>query len=414
MDTISARHKNREALHARGKKRLLNAFFNVFTALTRLTKLNKRLFFPLIIGALLFTSSTREVTVSTLSDAYFQVAAFVYASLALYYLATLRIPAASIRQYMQNHPLREMGIAALLGALPGCGGAIIVVTQFTHGAVSFGAVVAVLTSTMGDAAFLLLAQAPLDAITVMCISVVVGMITGIVVNRFHHYASPTTADSQENKQPQHDPTSDTRKTIVVISQRFWLVLSVPSLIVATALAFQLSVHDYLTLSETQFHIIGAILCVASIVLWSLSNSGSGYASLTKEDEGLSPPNWKTKAALDTQFVLAWVVFAFLIFELAVLWFGLDIAAMVHSMGGSVVALAIIIGFLPGCGPQILVTTLYLNGVVPFSAQLANAISNDGDALFPAIALSPKAALIATLYSAIPACVVGYGYWFLFE
>jgi hypothetical protein len=103
-----------------------------------------------------------------------------------------------------------------------------------------------------------------------------------------------------------------------------------------------------------------------------------------------------------------------LFELAILWFGLDIGATLTSMGASVVGLAILVGFIPGCGPQILVTSLYLNGAVPFSAQLGNAISNDGDALFPAIALSPNAAILATVYSAIPAITVGYGYYFLFE
>ena len=73
-----------------------------------------------------------------------------------------------------------------------------------------------------------------------------------------------------------------------------------------------------------------------------------------------------------------------------------------------------IGLLPGCGPQILVTSLYISGAAPLSAQLANAISNDGDALFPAIALAPQAAIVATFYSALPALVVGYGYYFLFE
>ena len=46
--------------------------------------------------------------------------------------------------------------------------------------------------------------------------------------------------------------------------------------------------------------------------------------------------------------------------------------------------------------------------MPLSSQLANAISNDGDALFPAIALAPKAAICATFYSAIPAFILGYG------
>jgi hypothetical protein len=51
-------------------------------------------------------------------------------------------------------------------------------------------------------------------------------------------------------------------------------------------------------------------------------------------------------------------------------------------------------------------------VVPFAALIGNAISNDGDALFPAIALNPKAAIVATAYSAIPALVVGYGFYLL--
>ena len=40
--------------------------------------------------------------------------------------------------------------------------------------------------------------------------------------------------------------------------------------------------------------------------------------------------------------------------------------------------------------------------------------NDGDALFPAIAIAPKVAIVATLYSAIPALIVSYLYFFAFE
>jgi hypothetical protein len=54
-----------------------------------------------------------------------------------------------------------------------------------------------------------------------------------------------------------------------------------------------------------------------------------------------------------------------------------------------------------------VTSLYITGAMPLSGQLANAISNDGDALFPALAIAPKAAAVATLYSGIPALIVGY-------
>ena len=77
-------------------------------------------------------------------------------------------------------------------------------------------------------------------------------------------------------------------------------------------------------------------------------------------------------------------------------------------------ISVLIGFIPGCGPQVLITTMYLAGFVPLSAQIGNAISNDGDALFPALAIAPRVAIIATLYSAIPALIVSYGWFFIIE
>jgi hypothetical protein len=58
--------------------------------------------------------------------------------------------------------------------------------------------------------------------------------------------------------------------------------------------------------------------------------------------------------------------------------------------------------------------MYLAGALPLSAQIGNAISNDGDALFPAIAIAPRVAVIATLYSAVPAVIISYGWLFAFE
>jgi hypothetical protein len=58
--------------------------------------------------------------------------------------------------------------------------------------------------------------------------------------------------------------------------------------------------------------------------------------------------------------------------------------------------------------------MYLSGIIPLSAQIGNALSNDGDALFPAIAIAPRVAVVATLYSAVPALILAYGWLFLFE
>ena len=82
--------------------------------------------------------------------------------------------------------------------MPGCGGAIIVVTQFVQGRLSFGSLVAVLTSTMGDAAFLLLSQDPISGLQVFLIAGFTGIITGYIVDLFHNQNYLRTKKSLKN------------------------------------------------------------------------------------------------------------------------------------------------------------------------------------------------------------------------
>ncbi len=58
-------------------------------------------------------------------------------------------------------------------------------------------------------------------------------------------------------------------------------------------------------------------------------------------------------------------------------------------------------------------TVFHSLLILFPAS-AGWLCNDGDALFPAIAIAPKVALVATLYSAVPAVIVSYGWLFLVE
>ena len=116
----------------------------------------------------------------------------------------------------------------------------------------------------------------------------------------------------------------------------------------------------------------------------------------------------------TNFVTTWVVLGFLFFELIIFFSNIDLLFFFNIWKPLVPLIAILFGFIPGCGPQIVVTSFYLNGYIPFSAEIGNAISNDGDALFPAIALAPRDAILATIFSAIPAIIVAYTYMFVYE
>ena len=133
-----------------------------------------------------FQSSTfGDLIRSVLVDAYLQVSIFVGFTLFIF-IGIDSLTKFNIENFLNKTKKIHVIIATFLGALPGCGGAIIVVTQFVQGRLSFGSLVAVLTSTMGDAAFLLLSQDPLSGFQVFLIAGFTGIITGYIVDLFHN------------------------------------------------------------------------------------------------------------------------------------------------------------------------------------------------------------------------------------
>ncbi len=376
----------------------------------------KRLILPVMLLALLTSETTRELAVNTLSDAFWAVSAYVAFTLAIYHYASLYV---SKENKLVNlfHRSRHYQVifAALLGALPGCGGAIIVTSQFVSGHVGFGAIVAVLTSTMGDAAFLLLASKPEIGFMVVALGVVVGCVSGWVVNLLHNddFLRPD-GNTTSNCNCSTSESSNIEQTAINLQGAFWKWCLIPAIVVALVGSFQVDVNALLSLPTLGIEWLGAGLMVISMLLWSLTKEIKDYESTVAEDDKSLSSHPLQKAAQDTNFITAWVVVAFLAFELASEFADVNFASLFSHWGIWMPLAGLAIGLLPGCGPQILVTSLYLSGAAPLSAQISNAISNDGDALFPMIALAPKAAFIATLYSAIPAFVVGYSFYFLFE
>ena len=113
------------------------------------------------------------------------------------------------------------------------------------------------------------------------------------------------------------------------------------------------------------------------------------------------------AALETSMVTVWVIAGYLLYEYTMGVFSLDLRALSAAAGLGAPMAGAALGLVPGCTPQIIFAQLYaVEEVIPFSALAANAISQDGDALFPLMAIDIKAAIIATIYTTIPALVVG--------
>ena len=363
----------------------------------------------LFIGVYLFfdiDNQTWEIIKSSVADAYIAVTSFVAGTLLLFY-SLEKYCNLDLEHIFLKKPKLEVFLSSFLGALPGCGGAIIVLTQYSRGKASFGSVVAALTATMGDAAFLLIAKEPLIGLLIFFIGFIVGFISGVIVNLIHgkSFMKMNGCDVIKlNSKPSNYKTS---KTLDL----FWIILIIPGIVFGILSAFQIDLDAFFSneLIENPITFYGFFAGLLCFVMWVIPIV-SGY----KYNPSGSNEKIIRRTVSDTNFITGWVILAFLAYELTVHLGNLDLEAIFKSYYAFVPLIAIVVGFLPGCGPQILVTTLYLNGIIPLSAQIGNAISNDGDALFPAIALHPKAAVKATIYSGIPAIIVGYSYFFIFE
>lgn len=366
-------------------------------------------YFFLLIAAFLFFNIDNETWViikSTIADAYINVTSFVAGTLLIFFFLE-KFFNIDLNKLLHNRPKLEVFVSSALGSLPGCGGAIIVLTQYSRGKISFGSVVATLTATMGDAAFLLLAKDPKIGFLIMIIGFLVGFVSGILVNKIHgkSFMKINGCDIiRLNCKPSNYKAS---KTLDI----FWVILLIPGIILGVLSAFQINLEEYFVndIIENPITFFGFFAGSLCLIMWIIPVISGLKYSPSKSDE-----NVIRRTVADSNFITTWVILAFLAYELTVHLGNINLEAIFQSYFILIPLIGILIGFLPGCGPQILVTTLYLNGIIPLSAQIGNAISNDGDALFPAIALHPKAALIATIYSGVPAIIVSYAYFFSFE
>ena len=367
-----------------------------------LEKLNfKKISFFIFILILAFNpSAIGSITRLAMANAYLSVSVFVGITLFIF-LYFERSKTYSLSNFFKKNTNFQVPISACLGAIPGCGGAIIIVTQYLQGNITFGCLVAVLTSTMGDAAFLILAKQPTSALLIFLICMVVGIVSGYLID----YIIPNKY-SKTNISKLNLKLGEIQNKNHLFLYKFWLVIFIPGSILGILGQFQINLEKILNFDINYF--LGFSATLLAIFIWSVNPFSDKAISVD------TSRNIQSKSIDMTNFVTVWVVVGFLFFDLGMYFTGIDFKKLFDVILPLTPFLAIFVGFIPGCGPQILTATLYLNGYIPFSAEIGNAISNDGDALFPAIAICPKDAILATVYSAIPAIIVAYSYFFLFE
>ncbi|SEQ71324.1 putative manganese transporter [Natrinema salaciae] len=381
------------------------------------------------------------VLLESLRDGYVQVSAFVAVTVLAFGLVQYWTDGAVIGAIEDNERLQVL-FGGLLGLTPGCGGAIVVMPLYVRGTVSFGTVVATLGATAGDSAFVILALAPEAALYAYAIAFAASVATGYLVdsvglgvsridaavarlsttatpdggtvvnggvspNPAHDYGGPAPTHAHENGPDRH---SRVLTPLSHLAHVLWWVTAVAGLVLGTLYLLRGGPEVALATNlgfDGLFTITGVVGAVLSLYLYAVGRHYVGEGEIARaRDSFASAYDTLTHAAMETSFVTVWVLVAFLVYEYAVLLTGVNVATVAAAAGVLAPIGGAVVGLIPGCGPQILLASVYAEGGLPFSALTANAIAQDGDALFPLLAVDARAAIVATIYNFLPAVVVG--------
>ena len=390
------------------------------------------------------SSEIIDLLLRSMRDAFLAVTVFV-AAMVLLFSWLQYATAGRFVDWIRSKRRLQPVIGAIMGITPGCGGAIVMMPLYARGYVTYGTVISTLIATLGDSAFVLIGGAIANpsligpVVMVHVISLVVGIIWGLGVDavgitpssplgRFGSQpfeSSVPETDNIEDFDVRDDLPLEEQEGFAykVVHQGYlaWWAITGIGLIFAILLLIwgstgggpEVDLEDG-SLNLDPFTLGGFVSWIGllgtglSIAIFAAQRSifrDDSEASIGDKLESLRETT--IHAAQETSFVTFWVVIAYLVFEFSMLLGGVDethLAAYGAGIGAILVAAAV--GLIPGCGPQIIVMTSYIEGILGFPGLVSNAISQDGDALFPLLVRHRAASLWATLHTALPAVIVG--------
>jgi hypothetical protein len=384
-----------------------------------------------------------EIFVTSVRDGYVQVSAFVAVTVLLFSYLQYRTRGALLRKLESNRRFQPLA-GAVMGLIPGCGGAIVMMPLYVRRSVSFGTVVATLVATAGDAAFVVLALAPEAAVYAYGIAFLAAVTFGYAIDWFglgvarvdramsmiaspatdggasvgvvergsnpaHEYAGPAPGHAHESGP---DRASRLLTPFSHLLHGLWWLAALAALGLGIVYLARGAPDVVLSLGFSYagaFTIVGITGTVLSFYLYFVGRHYIGEGRVSHARTSFTS-TYETlqHAAMETSFVTVWVLAAYLLYEYPVALFDIDIAATAAAAGILAPIGGALLGLIPGCGPQIVLAGAYAQAAIPFSALVANAISQDGDALFPLLAMDKRAAVVASLYTVVPALVVGVG------
>ena len=319
---------------------------------------------------------------------------------------------------LQGSKFGQIVVSALLGWIPGCMGGFASVSLYSHGMLSFGALVAMLIATSGDEAFVMLTLFPGKALWISLLILVIGILVGVLIDYvgpklgLKPYALKSCDEMhlhEEDAHPAHEEAPHSKKRTILTWKRGILFIGIALYILA--LATGMLEHEHEGMEEAEhggFNLLSEdwmnmLFAVVSLVMLGVAALGS--------DHFVEEHLWHHIIVRHVPKIFAWT-FGVLV-ALGFIMEFVDVSEWISANVPLMIVLATLIGIIPESGPHLIFVTLFAAGVVPAPVLIASCISQDGHAALPLLAESKGAFIRAKAINCLIALVVGFAIYWLF-
>lgn len=369
---------------------------------------------------------------------------------------------------IKDSKIKQIFLGSLLGLVPGCIGGFATVSLYTHRLLSLGALVAMMISSSGDEAFVIMAMIPKEGFILFGILFVISIITGIVVD-YGIYRKPqeglcpddfeihTSAGENDRKIPSIFRLESYKVMLKPSKERIAILLGIALFIGAVIMGILACGHhhsaeaahgaetyvcehghvhsvadahnhavtdahehgDGHSLSHVHSHSDAHIHNDATLnilneksinIVFAIISIITLFFTATANEHFIKDHLWNHVIKKHMVSIFLWTFGTLLVCNIGMQY--LDIEHWISNNMLLVMLLAIAIGIIPESGPHLIFVTLFAQGVLPFYILLVNSIVQDGHSALPLLAESKMSFVKAKLINIATALIVGFACFIL--
>lgn len=323
---------------------------------------------------------------------------------------------------IKGSKIKQILLGSLLGMIPGCLGGFATVSLYTHKLLSLGALVAMMISSSGDEAFVIMAMIPKEGLVLFALLFAISIIVGIVVD-YAIFKTPQDDMCPDEFEIHTEETEESERRIPSIfklnsykamlhpsKERIAILIGIALFIGAVILGILQCGHHHsahaITGSETEPPTLNILSEKNINIIFALVSIITLFFTATANEHFIKEHLWRHVIKRHLLPIFGWTFGTLLLCQIGMQY--LDIEHWINNNMLTVVILAVLIGIIPESGPHLVFVTLFAQGVIPFYVLLVNSIVQDGHSALPLLAESKKSFAKAKLINIAVGLIIGIG------